>query len=166
MHIQPIIYKRLLLTVFSVPIIKHWRRSAAETGDQLIIASKGLKGKNLKYWGFSLAATFVSWTARYSVVNFLIHAFHGNTYINDLAVYGKQVIMGILILVSPTPGGSGIAEYIFKDFLGEFIPHGLAPSLGLLWRLMSYYPYLFIGAILLPKWIRSHFKKDLLLGKL
>ena len=143
-------------------MLKHWRRSAAETGDQLIIASKGLKGKNLKYWSLSLIATFASWTARYSIVNFLIHAFHGNKQLHDWAIYGKQVIMGILILVSPTPGGSGVAEYIFKDFLGEYIPQGLAPSLGLLWRLMSYYPYLFIGAIILPKWIRSHFKKDAL----
>lgn len=165
LFINPFFVKRLLLNVFSLPIIKHWRRRAAETGDQLIIASKGLKGKNLKYWGYSLAATFASWTARYSVVNFLIHAFHGDAPLHDLAVYGKQVIMGILILVSPTPGGSGIAEYIFKDFLGEYIPNGLAPSLGLLWRLMSYYPYLFIGAILLPRWIRSHFGKDALVAK-
>jgi len=29
----------------------------------------------------------------------------------------------------------------------------------LLWRLVSYYPYLFIGAIILPRWIRSRFSK-------
>ena len=163
LFVNPYFVRRLLISTFSIPGLKKWRRSAGETGDQLIIASKGLKGKNMKYWTLSLLATFASWTARYSIVNFLIHAFHGNNHLNDLAVYGKQVIMGIIILLSPTPGGSGVAEYIFKDFLGEYIPHGLAPSLGLLWRLMSYYPYLFIGAILLPKWIRSHFKKDALL---
>jgi uncharacterized protein (TIRG00374 family) len=63
--------------------------------------------------------------------------------------------MGIIILLSPTPGGSGIAEYMFTDFLGEFITKGLAPTLGLLWRTLSYYPYIIIGAIILPKWIRS-----------
>ncbi len=162
LFVNPYFVRRLLIGMFSIPMLKHWRRGAAETGDQLIIASKGLKGKNLKYWSLSLIATFASWTARYSIVNFLIHAFHGDKQLHDWAIYGKQVIMGILILVSPTPGGSGVAEYIFKDFLGEYIPQGLAPSLGLLWRLMSYYPYLFIGAIILPKWIRSHFKKDAL----
>ena len=57
-------------------------------------------------------------------------------------------------------GGSGLAEFMFTDFLGEFIPNGLSASMGLLWRLISYYPYLFIGAIILPRWIRSHFRKE------
>lgn len=159
LFINPHFVKKVLLSLFSWKLLHRWKDDAEETGNQLIIASKGLKGANFRYWFWSLAGTFASWTARYSIVNFLIHAFHGDRPLHDLAVYGKQVIMGILILVSPTPGGSGVAEYIFKDFLGEYIPHGLAATLGLLWRLMSYYPYLFIGAIILPKWIRSHFKK-------
>jgi len=28
--------------------------------------------------------------------------------------------MWIILLVSPTPGGSGIAEFVFSDFLGDF----------------------------------------------
>ena len=48
-------------------------------------------------------------------------------------------------------------EFMFSDFLSEFIPHGLSATLGLLWRLISYYPYLFIGAIILPRWIRKRF---------
>jgi glycosyltransferase 2 family protein len=159
LFVNPYFVKRLLIGLFSIPLLRHWKERAEETGDQLIIASKGLKGKKAGYWLWSLGATFASWTARYSIVNFIIHAFHGKAPLHDLVVYGKQVIMGILILVSPTPGGSGVAEYIFIDFLKEFIPHGLASTLGLLWRLMSYYPYLFIGAIILPKWIRSHFRK-------
>ncbi len=159
LFVNPYFVKKMLISLFSIKILHRWKEQAEETGDQLIIASKGLKGKNMKYWLWSLGATFASWTARYSIVNFLIHAFHGSKPLHDFAVYGKQVIMGILILVSPTPGGSGVAEYVFKDFLGEYIPQGLASTLGLLWRLMSYYPYLFIGAIILPKWIRTHFRK-------
>ena len=59
------------------------------------------------------------------------------------------------MLGSPTPGGSGVAEFMFTDFLGEFVHKGLAPSLGILWRLVSYYPYLVIGAFILPRWIRE-----------
>ena len=77
----------------------------------------------------------------------------------NFIVFARQVVMGIIILFSPTPGGSGLAEFMFSDFLGEFIPKGLSASLGLLWRLVSYYPYLFIGAIILPRWIRSRFSK-------
>jgi uncharacterized membrane protein YbhN (UPF0104 family) len=56
--------------------------------------------------------------------------------------------MGIIILFTPTPGGAGFAEAMFNNFLGEFTPAGLSSALGTLWRFISYYPYLFIGAIL------------------
>jgi uncharacterized protein (TIRG00374 family) len=59
------------------------------------------------------------------------------------------------MLISPTPGSSGVAEFAFSGFLKEFIPLGLVGALALLWRLISYYPYLFIGAAILPRWIRS-----------
>ena len=62
-----------------------------------------------------------------------------------------------MMLVSPTPGGSGFAEYVFKEFLSSYIPVGGGIALALLWRLISYYPYLLIGAIVIPKWINKHF---------
>ena len=58
------------------------------------------------------------------------------------------------MLISPTPGSTGVAEIAFSGFLKDFIPYGLAAALAFLWRLISYYPYLFIGAIILPRWIR------------
>ena len=63
--------------------------------------------------------------------------------------------MGIILFASPTPGGSGLAEFIFSDFLGQYIQVGLAPSLALLWRLISFYPYIIIGAVILPRWVRA-----------
>jgi uncharacterized protein (TIRG00374 family) len=69
--------------------------------------------------------------------------------------------MWIVLLVSPTPGGSGVAEYMFDKFLGEFIPFaGFAIALALLWRLISYYLYLIIGVILVPKWVSDKFSSS------
>lgn len=160
LFVNPHIIKALLLKLTSLPLLNRWHQNAIETGEQLIIASKGLKNQNSKYWAITIAATFASWIARFSIVNCIIHAFHGESIINDAVIYGKQVIMGIIILLSPTPGGSGLAEYIFSNFLNEFIPNGLASALGLLWRILSYYPYIFVGAIILPRWLKSHFKLD------
>jgi len=50
---------------------------------------------------------------------------------------------------------------MFTDFLGEFIHKGLAPTLGILWRLISYYPYLIVGALILPRWIRERIVKKI-----
>jgi uncharacterized protein (TIRG00374 family) len=159
LFINPRFIKWLLLKIFSLPFLKRWKRKAMESGNQLIVASEGLKNKSGKFWLNSFTGTFLSWTARYTIVNCLILAFH-NVPIDNFLIFARQVIMGIIILFSPTPGGSGVAEIIFPNFLGEFIPRGLAESLSLLWRLISYYPYIFIGAIILPRWIRNHFKRD------
>lgn len=158
LFINPRFIKFLLLKLFSIPFLRRWKHSALETGNQLVIASNGLKDKDRRFWLKSFFGTFASWTARYTIVNCLILAFQ-NAPVDNLVIFARQVVMGIIILFSPTPGGSGLAEFMFSDFLGEFIPNGLSATLGLLWRLISYYPYLFIGAILLPRWIRKRFSK-------
>jgi uncharacterized protein (TIRG00374 family) len=156
LFVNPVFVKRALVGIFSAPLLRRWRRNMVTTGDQLITAAHGLKRKGWDYWWPALLATFVSWTARYSIVNCILHAFHPSETLKDGVIYGKQVIMGIIILLSPTPGGSGLAEFIFDDFLGMFIATGLAPALALLWRLMSYYPYILVGVILLPRWVRRN----------
>lgn len=157
LFVNPTFVKRALVGIFSAPILRRWRRGMVTTGDQLIVAANGLKNRGWDYWWPALLATFVSWTARYSIVNCILHAFHpGMGFGNDAVIYGKQVIMGIIVLLSPTPGGSGLAEFIFNDFLGLYIATGLAPALALVWRLMSYYPYIVAGLILLPRWIRRN----------
>ena len=160
LFVNPHVIKSLLLKLTSLPLLNRWHQNAIETGEQLVIASNGLKNQNVKYWVITIASTFASWMARFSIVNCIINAFHGQTLVNDAVIYGKQVVMGIIILLSPTPGGSGLAEYIFSNFLNEFIPSGLASALGLLWRILSYYPYIFVGALILPRWLKKHFKLD------
>lgn len=146
-------FKWILLQVFKLPFLRKWRTSAAATGDEIIVTSNELKGKPKRFWIKSFGATFVSWTARYWVVNFIILAFLPVS--DHLLVYGRQLVMWVVMLISPTPGGAGVAEIAFSSYLSDFIPIGLIAALALIWRLISYYPYLFIGAIILPKWIKK-----------
>ncbi|MBL4709946.1 MAG: flippase-like domain-containing protein [Flavobacteriales bacterium] len=157
---QPRGFKWILLRIFKLPFLKKWRASAAATGDEIIVTSKELRHKPVSFWLKAFAATFASWTARFWVVNFIILAFISVD--NHLLVYARQLVMWVIMLISPTPGGTGIAEIAFEGFLEDFIPLGLAATLALIWRFISYYPYLFIGAIILPRWIkRTHStKKD------
>ena len=144
--------KFLLLSIFKLPFLRRWRPAAAETGNEIIITSREMKGKPVGFWLKAFGSTVFSWTARFLVVNMLIMAFVG--YGDQLLIYGRQLIMWVILLISPTPGGSGVAEIVFSGFLGEFIPPGLTPAMGLMWRIISYYPYLFIGAIILPTWLK------------
>jgi len=72
-----------------------------------------------------------------------------------MRILGKQFVLWLFMLVSPTPGGSGVAEYAFGELLGDFGASAiLLAGMAILWRLISYFPYLFIGAVVLPAWIR------------
>lgn len=144
--------KWILLNIFRLPFLRRWRHKAAETGNEIIITSREMKGKPFIFWVKAFGGTFFSWTARFWVVNALIMAFVGHG--DHLLIYGRQLIMWVILLISPTPGGSGVAEIVFSGFLGDFIPAGLTPAMGLMWRTISYYPYLFIGAIILPAWLK------------
>ncbi len=152
--------KSWLIKLFSLRILRRWRYNAMETGTELVIASRELKRQTFFYWLKSFAATCVSWTARFIIINCIISAFTA-VPMDHYVLYGRQVVMGILMIGSPTPGGSGVAEVIFSNFLGEFIGNAsLTVSLALLWRLISYYPYLFMGIIVLPRWIRRVFSSE------
>ena len=173
---RPNTLKKILVSVFKWRLLKRWSGLAARVGDDIVTTSAEMKQKSFSFWMKAFLTTFCSWTARFLVVNFLIVGawyLKGNNSIESIPVlgngmqwliYAKQLIMWIVLMISPTPGGSGIAEYLFSDFLASFIPHGLSSSLAVLWRLLGYYSYLIIGLIIFPLWLkrvfsRKHLKK-------
>jgi glycosyltransferase 2 family protein len=159
--INPYFFKWLLSFVFLIPFLRKRRMRARKLANQLIITSHELKGMSLAYWVKAFVATIFSWSGRYMVVNFMFMAFFFSTLTlqDHFLIYARQLTMWIILLVSPTPGGSGVAEFIFSDFLGDMIPHiAWAIPLALLWRLLTYYPYLFIGAVMLPAWLKKVYK--------
>ena len=153
----PKMVKKLLLGLFSLPLIRKWKNAAGKMGDDLIAASKEIKGKPFSFWTKAFSATVVAWIARFSIVNCLILAFM--PFSDNLALYVRQFVMWVVLMISPTPGGSGVAELLFGDYLGMFILVGMAPVLAIMWRLMTYYNYLIIGSIILPIWLRRVFSK-------
>ena len=90
-------------------------------------------------------------------------AFTSLSFSDNLLVLARQLVMWVIMLISPTPGSAGVAELAFGSFLSEFTPLGLTVVLAVLWRLFTYYPYLFIGAIVLPNWVqRVYLKRKLI----
>lgn len=155
--INPRGLKKILSGLFKLRFLKRWRPQALQAGDDIITTSKEMRKKPFSFWLKAGGATFLSWTSRFLVVNFLILAIGGGG--DQWLIYAKQLVMWIILMISPTPGASGVAEYFFSDFLGAFIPHGLSSALAILWRLMSYYIYLIVGVIVLPIWLRRVFSR-------
>jgi len=154
---KPRLFKSILHAIFSFPFLKRWRNNVDQTGDDIITTSREMKGKDLIFWIKVFSATMVSWIARFAVINALIMVLIGHG--DQLLIFGRQLIMWVILLISPTPGGSGVAEFMLPKFLGEFM-NPYSHEIALTWRLLSYYSYLIIGSIVLPIWLRRVYKKS------
>ncbi len=160
--------KNLLVWIFRLRFLKRWKVQAEKTGDDIIVASKELKQRSFLFWIKAFTATFFSWSARYWVVNFLLLALIFGIPNSDfffsisdhILIFARQLVMWIMMLVMPTPGGSGFAEAIFSEYMAEFIPAGFVVVMALFWRFVTYYPYLFIGAFIVPTWVKKVLSKD------
>ncbi|MBZ0206455.1 MAG: flippase-like domain-containing protein [Flavobacteriales bacterium] len=150
---RPRAIKLLLVSLFKHRWIRRLRPRMAEAGDDLIAASDQYKGRSLAFWLKAIAATWCSWGARFLVLNFIAAAFFPVS--DHLLMYARQIVLWVILLISPTPGASGAAEFAFVGFMRDLMPAGaMLVVVALLWRLFTYYFYLFLGAIVAPGWLR------------
>ena len=156
--IRPRGFKWFLVKLGSFRFLRRWRYTMSNHGDEVMLASRQLRGKGARYWITILSMTFFVWCARYAMLNCLIAAFVELDWSTHLLIFSRHLMMWIVMLVSPTPGASGAAEFFFAQFFTEFLGDYTFVT-NILWRLLSYYPYLLLGAIFLPKWIRRVFFK-------
>ena len=160
LFINPRGFKWLLVKATSIRFLKRFRKGAINTGNEMIIAAKTLRGSGMSLWVKAIFLTFFIWIARYLMLNCLISAFTPLDALDHLFVFSRQIAMWIVMLLSPTPGSSGTAEAVFCLFYAEYVQKEFCAAVGILWRLFYYYPYLFIGALILPRWlIRVNKKK-------
>jgi glycosyltransferase 2 family protein len=152
LFIAPHGLKKLLSSLFSLRFLRRWHQKALKAGDEIIATSADMKSRPWHFWIKAWLITFWSWSARFLVVNALIAGV--NPVRDHLLLYIRQLVMWVILLISPTPGSSGAAEYFFPLFLGEFIGEGSPDFVALIWRLFSYYPYLLAGSLILPFWLK------------
>ncbi len=168
LFVNPKSFKGILVNITRLPFLNRWAHSAEQTGNDMLVASKDIKTKGAYYWGVGVGTTLMSWTIRFLILNAIFMAFAVSG--SQLLLLGRQLIIYIIMVLSPTPGGSGIAEWVFGGFLYDFFPgelgldgvttiSGLWVVVAFVWRLVSYYPYLFLGVIVLPLWINRVFGK-------
>ena len=151
--IVPYKIRNILLSIFSLPLLRRWKNSVEKMGDDLVTSSVNLRSVPRLLWLKVMGATALSWICRFLVVNTLLWGLAGN--MEQLVVFGRQLIVWVLLMFTPTPGGSGISEWIFKEYYGDMLGTGaLIMIIALTWRILTYYIYLAIGVFLLPSLTR------------
>ncbi len=146
--------RRITHFLFNQSWLKKWKTIVMKQADDLVLVSQILKGKPGYFWFSILGFTYVVWLLKFALLNVLISGFVDVSLSDQALLIGRHLIMWIVLLVSPAPGNAGAAELIFPVFFEEHLREYTFVC-ALLWRLISYYPYLLIGAFVLPKWIRT-----------
>ncbi len=155
---KPSWISKIVIILFKIPFLRRWQHKIDAFSHQLHDASAEFRNKPIRFWFIAFIATVLSWSSRFLVVNALFLAF---THLGDhLVIFARQILLWLVMIASPTPGGSGLSEYAFKEYYSD-IPLGSGPILviTLIWRAISYYLYLLLGAIVIPRWINNSFRK-------
>jgi len=164
LFVDPKKIRKIIIWFFRLPILKRWHKAAVKAGDDIVESSNELKKKPFMFWIKAFTATFLSWTSRYWVVNAILLAFFAVK--DHLLIFARQLVTWIMMIISPTPGGSGFAELILGRFISDAIEAdpeivgSLALAIAIIWRIISYYPYLIIGASIVPGWIQRKFVRQ------
>jgi len=153
---------KFLVKLFSLKWLRRWQNAVDQLGGNMKATSVELRKKKLSWWLEVFGGTALTWTSRYIVVNALFFGFLPQDDPKQWVIFARQFIVWVVLMVSPTPGGSGISEWLFTNYYDNLVPSaGIGLLLALIWRIFTYYVYLAIGAILVPKWLGntiSHFK--------
>ncbi|MDQ3292247.1 MAG: flippase-like domain-containing protein [Bacteroidota bacterium] len=153
---NPKAVKRLFLRITSVGFLKKWRLAAFKHGNELVWASRQLKGHSFGYWSRACLSTIFVWTARYYVINCLIAAFTDIGFQDHMLIFSRNLIYKVVLLVAITPGGAGFAEIAFPTFFGKWLGN-FTTVIVLLYRMVTYYLYLILGSVFLPRWVARVF---------
>ncbi len=149
----------LLDKTFSLWGLRRWHDKAIGLGSNMVNASKELRAHPLSWWLKCIGVTTMSWLCRFMIINALMYAFIDN--LDQLLVFARQTVVWLVLIACPTPGGSGVGEWLFSDFYGDMIASGsLALVLALLWRIFSYYVFLVMGAVVAPLWLKGDKEKE------
>lgn len=147
-----------LRRLFSLAWLRRWLPQVEELGHNLVATGRDIRHRSFGWWCEAIAATCLTWVCRYLVVNALFWGFAAAA--PQTIVFARQFVVWTILTVSPTPGGSGVSEWLFTNYYGDLIGDpSIALVLAILWRIISYYIYLIAGAVILPAWLRKGYPK-------
>lgn len=154
--VKPRAIHRGINRLFRLRWLRRWREGADNLGRNMVTTGADLRHRPFGWWIRAFGATSFSWMSRFLVVNALFLGFVPAA--DQLMVFARQFVVWVILIVSPTPGGAGISEWLFTTYYGDLISSaGMALVIALFWRVISYYSYLIIGICILPVWLRRGF---------
>ena len=162
LFVRPQSLKRLSLYLSRIKILKRFRKDLEQLGEDIVVTSKALLQRNIKYHVNAYLTTVGAWSCRFLLIICLIMGITKSVSFRPEAIlelYARIQTMFVMMALTPTPGGAGIAELLFGSILADYVPKGISLVVASIWRLMAYYFFLFMGIIIIPQWLRTIIKQ-------
>lgn len=145
--------ERFFLWLSRRKMLHRWHDSIENFANDILTSANEIRGKSFMYWVKIYFITTGAWLSRYLVVNALIIGFGRGG--NQLLALARQLVLWIIQTVSPTPGGSGISEYVFQVYYSDFFVNpGQVLLATFIWRIITFYLYLVLGVLVIGKKIQ------------
>jgi hypothetical protein len=104
--------------------------------------------KNKKLTIIGITLNIVSLICLYITPLFILYAMNDYTSLNVINTLTTSAYVYVIGSFVPIPGASGGIEYGFSQFYGNFIEVGTVSATLLVWRFITYYLGVIVGAIL------------------
>jgi len=104
-----------------------------------------------------VAVTVTIWACEFLIPSILLVGLNQSPSL--LYSITAQIIITIISLLPLTPGSSGIAEFSMSYIYGKFVPVYLLGILVALWRLITYFLGLVVGAVYTAVWLKRLVRK-------
>ncbi len=159
LFISPRQIGRLLNWLASWRLLNRFEERFASLGNDMVAASQHMRNQPPPWHLGAFLSTAVAWSFRFLLLNCLFIAFVdlSTSMFTQFGLYARLEAMFVIIAFSPTPGGAGFVEVLFKNFLTDYVAGNATSSvlIATIWRLFTYYAYLLAGVIIIPDWIRG-----------
>ena len=159
LFLAPHATRRLILRCAQIKWLSRWRDSLSTFADDLRYSSLEMKSLPWKNWTGAFVATMASWTARFlSLVAVMAMVVAPFSALEPITIVARQLVMWVYLLISHTPGSSGVAEWLLGAFFEPWFALSeslIAPAMTmLLWRFATHFIYLLLGVLVIPGWLR------------
>ncbi len=157
---KPEFIRKVITALQKIPFLKRYKESFSKFTADLETSSKEMKIQSLQFWMKASCATIIAWTTRFAVACALFLPY-ADVW-KQTIILGRQLIMWIVMMITPTAGGSGISEYLFTQYFSDLsVPQKEIIFITCFWRIITYYSYLLVGICIMPSWIRNGNEKKL-----
>lgn len=105
--------------------------------------------KNKKEFALMILISFMGLISLYLIPLVLLYATGDYTSFNGLTCIVSSSYVMLIGSFVPIPGGTGGLEYGFVKFFGNFVKGSILQAIMLMWRFITYYFAMILGAIVL-----------------